>query len=269
MYCGNSQRINPNQQIKISPSLIAWQKLFNQRISNGSLFASTQLRLLKLNTLNSIKAKLITQPLDFALFNGNVYNNIVNNETYSTSLEVAFGVCDQISNTGKKIVNDYLNIYLKGIISLEEPTHCTLYLYNDLIALFEIWRNRDYDEYKRCVEQIDIITGLHFNSEKDTKFNDYLSLLINNCAKEKHNMIKTLIQYVKSVAAYFTHPIVKLELEKKPVEVKKDPTEVKIRLDDYKVQGLKDLCSKNQLNTSKCRLRADYVNLLLSNNIGV
>jgi len=38
-------------------------------------------------------------------------------------------------------------------------------------------------------------------------------------------------------------------------------------LDNYKVQGLKDLCNEHKLNTSKCKNRNDYVSLLLHNGI--
>lgn len=38
-------------------------------------------------------------------------------------------------------------------------------------------------------------------------------------------------------------------------------------LDNYKIPGLKELCVQHNLNTSNCRLRADYIELLLRNNV--
>lgn len=57
------------------------------------------------------------------------------------------------------------------------------------------------------------------------------------------------------------------ELEAKK-QVKTITNQPKIRLDDYKVPGLKELCNQHNLNTSKCKVRVDYVELLLSNGIG-
>lgn len=42
-----------------------------------------------------------------------------------------------------------------------------------------------------------------------------------------------------------------------------------VKLDGLKIQGLRELCEKNNLNTSRCKLRKDYVELLMKNGIGV
>ena len=50
------------------------------------------------------------------------------------------------------------------------------------------------------------------------------------------------------------------------VEAEKEDIKIKISknvLDNLKIQGLKELCVKNKVATSKCKVRKDYVDLLM------
>lgn len=114
-------------------------------------------------------------------------------------------------------------------------------------------------------------TNIPAPTEKDVINQNKLVIVNNNntnaTTKSDNNNNKKITKNTKGASKQNTSVVNKMDVN---VNIKIDAKDEKEKkqfnkneLDNLKIQGLKDLCKHHNLTTTKCKVRNDYVNLLI------
>jgi hypothetical protein len=170
----------------------------------------------------------------------------------------SFGMLEFFSNEYKSIINEYLEALTNPnyMITTNTTNRCKkLMIMKYLYDVFFNWKSNPYSE--TITEFNNLTKKYKFEFSPFMDFLSYYSNFVNiNNGEDLLVLVNGLKKYLTNSNPYFGQS--KIISNNKPKEEKEE----KVNLDSLKVVGLKELCLKHNLNTNKCRLRDDYIQLL-------